>query len=228
MAASARFRWTGITRQAGNTAGIGGGHCSLVAGRSHRPAQQGGRNKQNVKEALLHFYLGGAAAWDHRDVTEIDANLRTAVQGAHNGGAALDVCEGAWSEFQGGLMVPGGLPQTVSRMAVEGILRELSDRGQFKRVDLVNHIICLLLPTGIFLEDAPFVSQPGLDAIHGRIAMQSGTTIRYVAVVYPEFLADGRANGRPSQYPPWRDITKSLIREARALLDECPRTSRPE
>jgi hypothetical protein len=190
----------------------------------------------------MNFYLGGASSWKSSDITSIDGALSAAMADRYLNNVMVQYFRGGHitSKFKGSRTLSGALPKRAGTHFLEGLIRDLFDKGTFDAFDLGNALFNFLLPAGIVLQLGgaadEFVppgrrerrrggrepkraddSLHGLGGFHGSVHIptgRGGTATAYFAIgAYSAPRPDGRDNGIVCFPDPWKNIVCTFYHE---------------
>ena len=207
---------------------------------SHNLVFRGGRTIAHL--AFCNFYLGGNAAWQANDRSNIDAKLAAAMSDSRLNGVMGQYFHGPiTSQFRGpSKVLDGPPPAAFSKGDVEALVTQLNQANAFAGFDLAATVFNLLLPPGTELttDDAPANAErpqqtahrppheikpiadaddkasslEGLCGYHGSVIL-SGQRIYYAVGVFSEVLDNGSQNGIVAFKEPWKNVVATMYHE---------------
>jgi hypothetical protein len=105
---------------------------------------------------FTNFYVGGQAAWNAGDITNIDQALSAAMSDQHLNNVMQQYFAGPiTTKFRPSTVLAGPPPATVSQGDIEQTVKSLYDNGSLARYDLATTVGVFLLPRGTILTDDP-------------------------------------------------------------------------
>jgi len=231
-----------LTQVAAHPASAAGAHYRT--GREHAarapgfPAQPGlnlhywgGRTIEHL--TFTNVYVGGKAAWNADDVTNIDWALAAAMSDPHlnNVIAQYDADGKTSTAFKPSRFLEGPVPARVYRDVIEGFVAGLDQSGALSGFDLPTTVFNFMLPRGIVLVDGSSTghaerrephaamgehdeavdSKHGLGGYHGSVHAKRGSksdTVLYAVGVYAE-----GTNGIVAFDKPWKSVCATFYHE---------------
>jgi hypothetical protein len=202
--------------------------AQIAAQPSYDLIYQGGKTLPNLTFTI--FYLGGDAAWQASDRTNIDQALAAAMADRDlNNVMGQYFSTPITSTFRASSVLAGSPPQTVDQSTAEQMLVTLHQQGKLQGYDLTQTVFCLALPSGTVLRDSgsgggmsarvartagdtSVSSLQGLGGYHGA-AQDGSTSIYYAIVVYGEHLSSGQDNGIVAFPTPWKNVVAAFYHE---------------
>jgi hypothetical protein len=158
------------------------------------PADSGLNLQRYAGKTIAHLtftnvYLGGSAAWDRNDITQLDWALPAAMEDTHlNNVIAQYFPDGnPTTVFKPSRILEAPAPSRVYRDTIEALVASLNLSG----FDLATTVFAMLLPRGAVLVDGVSTGSNGVDSKHGlggyHGSIHQGTqTIYYAVGVFSE------------------------------------------
>ena len=159
--AGSASRFTSVVAHPASPAGARARAGRENAARAHGFPAESGMNmhffggKTIEKLTFTNIYLGGTAAWNPDDVTNIDKALSGAIGDPHlNNVLAQYYADGnPTGTFKPSRILEGKLPAKVYRNTVESFVTSLDQANGLSGFDLKSTVFCFMLPAGIVLVD---------------------------------------------------------------------------
>jgi hypothetical protein len=104
---------------------------------------------------FTHVYLGGKAAWNPDDVTNIDTALPAAMSDPHlnNVISQYYADEKSSTAFKPSRFLEGAVPNTFYKDMLEHLVATLDQANGLSGFDLTSSVFCFMLPPGVVLVD---------------------------------------------------------------------------